>query len=86
MQTRRFPPSELHKLAEVARPTTVDDSLEALVPAGKANVWLIFYPWESIDAKNYLNYLDAVTLQLDNEGLLDCVDRHDETVFVSKTH
>ena len=76
----------VHELVKVARPATVDDSVAALVPAGKANVWLIFYPWESIDAKNYLNYLHTVTLQLDNEGLLYRVDGHDETVIVSKTY
>jgi len=76
----------VHELVEVACPATVDDSLAALVPAGKANVWLIFFPWESIRAKNYLNYLDAVTLELDNEGLLYRLDRHDETVIISKTH
>jgi hypothetical protein len=40
---------------------------------------------QSMDVTS-LNHLHAITLELDNEGLLDCVDRHDETILISETH
>ena len=36
--------------------------------------------------KTRLYHLHAITLELDNEGLLDCVDGYNEAFFTSKTH